>query len=295
MLSEIKKFINFRNPLFRFLLFLSVFSIISTLDIYLGTKNNGEKTNMLFNVFLCGGLGFTFYYISRYILKFQTVNPFNILISTILVYLLVHPSNAPLLFMFVFIGIFVGKYFFKKSNLPIFNPAAFGLFFALYLSKFLLALKLVPDSLLISWWGADMQQQLLSNIPVVNILVAVGLLLGCLYFAQAFRKFNYAVTFFLTYIFCFFVYNIFITHQPDETIRVVSQSFFNSVAFLALVMIPEPKTSPITPTHQVVVGMFAGLALFLYATVLVRFVAEPFTTTILSANLMTLIAKQRRT
>lgn len=295
MLSEIKKFINIRNPLFRFFLFLSIFSIISTLDIYLGTKNSAERTRMLLNIIMCAGFGSSFYYVSRYILNFRTVNPFNVFISTLLVYLLVHPSNSPLLFFLVFVGIFIGKYFLKKSNLPIVNPAAFGLFFCLYLSKLLVSLNLIPDSLLISWWGADMQQQLFTQLPLVNVMFAVALLLSFLYFTQAFRKFNYAVTFFLSYIFCFFIYNILVTHQPAETIHVVSQAFFNSVAFLALVMIPEPKTSPITPTHQIVVGMFGGLALFLYSAILVRYVAEPFTTTILTANIMTLIAKLRRT
>ncbi|KXK10440.1 MAG: hypothetical protein UZ22_OP11002000743 [Microgenomates bacterium OLB23] len=62
---------------------------------------------------------------------------------------------------------------------------------------------------------------------------------------------------------------------------------------MALVMIPEPKTSPALPEQHAVVGMLAGLALFLYSTILVRFVAEPFMTTILTANIMTWYIKQR--
>jgi hypothetical protein len=286
MLSEIKKFVNFKNPLFRFFLFLTAFTAISTWDIH--TKDT------LRNIALCGGLGFALYYIARYVLKIPTINPFNMAITTLLVYLLVHPTNEPLLFFLVFVGIFVGKYFFRFMNLPVFNPTAFGLFFALYLSKVLLAMHLVSDSLLISWWGADMQQQALANMPIANIIVAVVLLLGFVYFTQAFRKFNYAVTFFLTFIFCFFLYNLLVTKQPSETIQIVAQAFFNSVAFLALVMIPEPKTSPSMPTQHIVIGMLSGLALFLYSTIFVRFVAEPFITTILTANLMTFYVKQKK-
>ncbi len=294
MLSEIKKFINFKNPLFQFFLFLVVFSAISTWDLLAGAQKAQEKTTIFVNIALCGGLGFLSYYVSRYVLKVQTVNPFNIAISSMLAYLLIHPTNPPLMFILAFVGIFIGKYFFKYQNMPIFNPTAFGLFFALYLSKVLLALKLAPDSLLISWWGADMQQQFLSHLPILNIVVASILLLGCLYFTQSFKKFNYAATFFLTYIFCFFVYNIVVTQQPAETIQVVTMAFFNSVAFLALVMIPEPKTSPALPTQHIVIGLLSGGVLFAYSTILLRFVAEPFITTILTANLITLYVKQKR-
>ena len=294
MLSEIKKFANVKNPLFQFFLFLLAFMAISTWDLYVGAQKPQEKTALFVNLALCGGLGFLSYYIARYVLKIQIVNPFNIGISTMLVYLLIHPSNPPLMFILAFVGIFIGKYFFKFMNLPIFNPTAFGLFFALYASKAFYALKLAPDSLLISWWGADMQQQFLSHVPILNIAVASILLLGCLYFTQAFRKFNYAATFFLTYIFCFFTYNIIVTQQPAETIQIATQAFFNSVAFLALIMIPEPKTSPALPTQHVVIGLLSGAALFAYSTILIRFVAEPFITTILTANLMTLYVKQKR-
>jgi len=294
MLSEINKFINLKNPLFRFFLFLLLFAGISTLDAFSGSIKTQEKILLFQNLFLCGMLGFIFYYVSRYLLKIQTVNPINVCVSSILIYLLVHPTNAPLMFILVYIGMFLGKYFIKVSNLPIFNPAAIGLFIALYFSKILFAFHLAPDTLLVSWWGADFQQQFLSQVPFLNILCAATLLLGCVYFTKAFRKTSYAATFFLTYLLCNFIFNLVISHQPAQTISIVFQSFFNSIAFLALIMIPEPKTSPALPTQQIIVGLLAGAALFLYSSIFVRFVEEPFITTILTANLFTLYIKQKR-
>ena len=211
-----------------------------------------------------------------------------------LIYLLVHPTNPWGFFVLAFIGVFLGKYFFKINNQPIFNPTAFGLFFSLYLTKILFALKLAPDSLLISWWGADMRQQFLEQTPILNILVAAGLLLLFIYFAQAFKKLTYAMTFFLTYVLCYFGFNLLTHTQPIMTIQLISQSFFDSTAFLALVMISEPKTSPVMPTQHIVIGMLAGIVLFLCITVFTNSVAEPFITTVLVANVITLFVKQKK-
>ncbi len=283
-----------RNPLFQFCLFLIVFATISTIDLYTGITNNNEKIILLRNIASIAVLASMFYYISKSILKFTAANPLNITVTSLIIYLLVHPSNPFIMFPLVFLGVFLSKYFLKRLNLPIFNPAASGLFFALYASKILFSLHIISDSLLISWWGADMTQRFLEGTPIINVLVASGLLLGCLYFTRAFRKTYYALTFFLTYIFCFFVYNLAISHQPADTIRLVSVSLFNSTAFLALIMIPEPKTSPITPAQHIVIGLLSGLALFIYATFMLKIIAEPFITTILTANLLTAFVKQRR-
>lgn len=294
MLSEIRKFLNPRNPLFQFAVFLCGFAALSTFDLFAETTEVAEKIIFTKNIILVAGLYIVAYYAARYTFGFTITNPLNVLVSSLLIYLLVHPTNPWWFFVLVFIGVFAGKYFFSLRNQPIFNPTAFGLFFTLYLTKILFALKLAPDSLLISWWGADIRQQFLEKSGALHIVVAVCLLLTFMYFARAFKKLNYALIFFLTYIFCYFGYNLLISHDFLATLRLVSAALFDSTAFLALVMIAEPKTSPVMPRQHFVIGIISGIALFLYVVPLINVVAEPFISTVLTANLFTAVIKQKR-
>ncbi|KXK10441.1 MAG: hypothetical protein UZ22_OP11002000744 [Microgenomates bacterium OLB23] len=228
MLSEIQKFVNIRNPLFKFFIFLSFFTAISVIDLYIGSTKQSDRLVLLQNFALCAGLGFIFFLITRTLLKIPTVNPFNVWISSLLIYLLLHPTNSPAIFVLAFAGMFLGKYFFKYMNMPVFNPTAFGLLLALYVSKLLVTAGILADSALISWWGADMQQNMFTSLPLLNILTASALLFGFfILYAGVLKKTTYAAVFFFNVsFFVFFIYNLIVARQPLETIHLVAQAFF---------------------------------------------------------------------
>ena len=66
---------------------------------------------------------------------------------------------------------------------------------------------------------------------------------------------------------------------------------FNATAFCALVMLPEPKTSPIFINQQIIVGGIAGMTLFIFNTWLGWMPVDTLVNTILIANIFTFIGK----
>lgn len=298
--ADFAKFANPKNNLFRFSLFLLTFSAIATVDLFTGIPDgqtgNRELYKNIFNIVLVLFLYFSLYIFTRYRLNITFVNPFNLLVSSLLIYLLLHPTNLWWLFILAFIGVFAGKYFFTLKNQPIFNPAAFGIIFALYLSKLLNLLGLSDQTLLISWWGADIRQQFLAASPIaLQIVIIVLLLAGFVFFARSFKKLKYALFFFFTYGALFLGYNAFVA---QVSFTLMSELFAglltDATPFLALVMLAEPKTSPITLRNQLYVGIASGTILFVFITMIHDRIAEPFALTILAANSLTFILKQKR-
>jgi Na+-translocating ferredoxin:NAD+ oxidoreductase RnfD subunit len=294
MIQEIKKYLNLKNALTQFFLFLSVFTLISLWDLLFFTKQPQLRGQYILELVTCIAGSLIFYTITKKHLGVVQTNPLNFLVTCMIIFLLIHPSNPLIFYVMAIMAAWLGKYFFRYNNQPIFNPAALGLTITYVVTELLVKAHLLSTGLLVSWWGADMQQKFVENNFILHIALPVLLLFGFFYCAERFKKGLYSATFFLSYLFAIFAYNLYTQNSSTETVEFVSAAFFNSTAFLALVMLPEPKTSPSFPRQKVVIGFIAGIATFVYTFFLQNIITEPFLATVLTANLLTLLFKQRK-
>lgn len=81
--------------------------------------------------------------------------------------------------------------------------------------------------------------------------------------------------------------------SSSETIDFILASFFNSFAFLTLVMLPEPKTSPVFTKQQVVVAVLTGMYFYYAALRGVPIIGteNAMVETVIFTNLLTLFFK----
>lgn len=291
MFSDILKYVNWKNSLFRFSLFLSFFGIISFFDLVIPTKNVMERNDYILKMFVTFITSAGIYYLIRYGFGMIQSNPLNFYVSTWIVFLLIHPTNSIWYFIFAVVAISIGKFVVKKNKMPVLNPAAFALFLTYAVSMGAQYTVKGADTLLISWWGADMSQNITSKISVLNILVPLFFLFGFVYFANAFKKLPYAITFFVTYIVLLFGFAFSQSSTLSQALALAYTMLFNATAFCALVMLPEPKTSPVFMQQQIIVGIIAGITLFVFNTWFGWMPVDTLVNTILIANIVTLIVK----
>lgn len=289
MFTDILKYINWKNSLFRFCVFLAFFMTAAFLDLVLPTKNISEKNDYLLKMVVTFTTGIGIYYIVRYGFGIIQSNPLNSFVSTAIVFLLIHPTNSIWYFILAVVAIAMGKLLVRKNNMPVLNPAAFSLFLTYLVSMVANSLN-GADTLLISWWGADMFQNITSTIPVLNILIPLVFLFGFVYFAHAFKKLPYSGSFFVVYSLLLFAFTL-SQSSLSQAVDMVYTMLFNATAFCALVMLPEPKTSPIFFNQQIIVGGLAGMTLFILNTWFGWMPVDTLVNTILIANIFTLIGK----
>lgn len=290
MFTDLNKFFNLKNPLTRTFLFLSLFGLVATADLLIPTSNPAERMDYIIKFILTFVTSAAVFYIVHYGFGLLASNPINFLVSTWIVFLLIHPTNSLWIFPFAIISIALGKLIFRKNKQPIFNPAALAIVLTYLVSQIINLINPASDTLLISWWGADMFQNITSTIPILNILIPLFFFFIFLYCASLFKKIPYILSFFLSFLVSTFIYT-FLTVSLETAINFVSISIFNATAFCALVMIPEPKTSPNFPKQQMIVGILAGIALFISNTFFLAFPIDPLINAILVANLLTLLLK----
>lgn len=295
MIPDLRRFINFKNFLFQFFLYLSFFSFISLADLMLFEKNPSIESAYVFRFISSIVLGFFLFYLSRKKFGFIQANPFNFLVSTLIIFLLIHPSeHIYFLYMAIFFA-WLGKRI-NVSNQPVFNPAALGIFLTFVVTLFLKQAHLIPETLLISWWGADMQQKFAESNRLLQIGIPFILLGGFMYFTDKFKKGLFAATFFITFILLSGGYYYVSSGNIVEAVRQANISLFNSTAFLILVMLSEPKTSPVFPRQQSILGILGGILLFIFIFVdpISKYVFEPFIVVILLTNIATFFLKQQK-
>lgn len=290
MIQDLKKYLNLKTPLFQFFLFLSVFGALSTIDLLVSTVNPVERNQYLMNmlvVFITSG---AIYYLIRYGFGVGGANPINFLISTWIVYLLIHPTNNIWYFIVAIAAIGIGKYLFRRSNLPIFNPAALALALTYGVSVIVAWFNPLAHPLLVSWWGVDMTQNITNAVPVLNVVAPAFFLAVFMRYAGSFRRFRYGLIFFATFLTSMFVYTA-LTESLPSALLLTYSNLFNATAFCAFVMLVEPKTSPIFPRQHIGIGILSGLALFVFYTVLGQVIIDPLLTVVLFANIITLLTK----
>lgn len=290
MFKDLTKYINFKNPLFQFSLFLTFFGLVAMIDLLLPTTNPTERSEYIFKFFLTFVTSGVIYLMIRYGFGLTITNPSNFLISTWIVYLLIHPTNNVWFFPLAVIMIAVGKYLFLRMKQPIFNPAALAISLTYIVSAVINIINPEVDTLLVSWWGADMFQNITRDIAIINVAVPVLFLIMFFYYANSFKKANYILSFFITFLTSSFIYT-YLNTSLDQAMNFVSLALFNSTAFCAIVMIPEPKTSPSFPKQQIIAGILSGFALLVFNTILAMFPIDPLINTVIFANVVTLIMK----
>ncbi len=219
----------------------------------------------------------------RPIQGFQTINFY---ITSTICFLLIHPTQS---FVWLALSIIIAgllKYIIHPP-IRLINPAV-GALILTYLLSVLSERMFNTEKLFVSWWGTDLTQSSTSY-PLVNILIAGLLLLGCLYFVLSFRKTLLAGTFFMTTMMWVTYLELSQSFTATQSLLFIQESFFSSFAFLTCIMVCEPKTSPQLPKHQFLIGALGGtLAILLTRTSLTSLsLADPFTTTLLIMNLAT--------
>lgn len=170
-------------------------------------------------------IGFTI--IVDYIfLKIRKIKPFFLsasIVTGIIIAILNSPKNSWLEAIFIIFLAIASKHLIKIKNRHIFNPAAFGLFFGSLLFR-------TP----IAWWSVSSFFLLLLFLPgYVSIFRS--------------RKFNIILSFFAVYnLFTFFIIKRINIFDPV-------------IIFFALVMLPEPMTSPNRPMKQIFFGVTVAI------------------------------------
>lgn len=126
----------------------------------------------------------------------------------------------------------------------IFNPAAFGL---------LAASLLFTEQ--ISWWGA---------LPALPLGATVLMILAGAIVLDRSRKLPAALAFLITYYGIYLIVGIIDPHQATEAFR---SPISNALVFLAVFMLSDPPTTPITIPAQVIYGvLIAAIAATLELT-----------------------------
>ena len=198
----------------------------------------GYVTSLL-HMFLLWGSGFLVY---RTLLHFQKISPTRFehrSITVCILFLLFDPLNAWWVFLLVGTATEVLQRVVRSLAGPIFNPAALG---ALVVSL----LGFYP-----SWWGVNFAPRLPLLPGGVSSAVLLTLPVG-IYVASQYRKLWIVVPTLLATALSYAI-----VFQKSPLFLVVE----GTLLFFALVMVLEPKTSPVVKQDQLVFGSIVGLLL----------------------------------
>ena len=264
MIADLQAYFKLKNTLSQFLIFLTGFAVLGFSDVFFRSPAS-DQGHMIQIAIVCFILIFVSLYVLRLVLHRLDLNPLNIIVTGIILFLHIHPTNALIIYILAIFFAMCSK-FIRYRNQPIFNPAAAGLTMTFYISKLLTSAGIIKEPLLVSWWAADMYQNIFIHMPLFNYLLGSFILGLFIYFMTHFKKTHYSISFCMTVFCLIFFTNLRIEASSAKTIDFILASFFNSFAFLTLVMLPEPKTSPVFTKQQVIVAILTGIYFF-YASI----------------------------
>lgn len=183
--------------------------------------------------------------------------PSAAIVSGLIIALLTSPT-APFYVIIAsgILAIFGKQFIVRINNRHIFNPAAFGLFTAALLFN-------QP----ISWWGVSW-----GTIPLILTVVSVGYLV-------LFRMRRFRIT--LSFLVAYLILKILASGSVN-----VSPLFDGTVMFFALVMLPEPMTSPAESKKQVLYGVFVAILTFVIGNFAGSLTIDPLLSSLLLANII---------
>jgi len=133
----------------------------------------------------------------------------------------------------------LSKHFLKIKKKPIFNPAAFGLYFALLIF-----------SSGQSWWGG------FSLLPAWSMVL---LLIGGYFITEKVNKFPQVFAFLGTYFLIYLIFALTPYSNTVDALDALRNPFINSVLFLAFFMLTDPPTSPAKYKDQVWFGIIVAV------------------------------------
>ena len=294
MFVELKKFFNLKSTLVQYTLVLSIFLLVSAIE--LAINDSSVKTPLIINFFSIYISSLVLFLITTKVLKFKGANYFNYSITTIILYLLIHPTTAWWIFPIAIVMTVAAKYIFRYRQLPIFNPAAMGLFLTYCLSVLLHKMGFIHETLFVSWWGAELNRTSYAQSPALYILPAIFVVL-LLYFSHKYKKLLHGAVFLITYLLTATIFSLVTGKSINTIFQLITFTLLSSYAFLSFVMVTEPKTSPIIPKQQIILGIIGGMLLFIFANYLphIKTMLEiPEIIALLILNIFTLIFKRRR-
>jgi hypothetical protein len=207
------------------------------------------------------------YLISYYSNK--KISFFNGFITSLILFLLIDPREEKYVVFIIALGALVFRLIFRYRRKPILNPAVSGILIVVMFSLFFE--KLNP---FISWWGVSFAPRIFEKISIAALLtIIIGI-----YLARKTAK-RYVMTGIIFAFLLVVFLNIFFSKSYDLVFLFLDGTF----VFAVLVMLSEPKTSPIRKNQQIIYSLvFAvvwGILFYLnegYAIIYAIFAANIF-------------------
>jgi len=173
--------------------------------------------------------------------------------TSMIVVLLTGPQTPIYFPIFAVILAMASKVFIRPGR-HIFNPASFGLI----ISSFLLAIP-------VAWWGPGNIVALSGKLPPLFLILLLPLLISGLRMKRYYTILVTFVSFILSSLLLFTV-----TKTPISQELIVNLLTDPTLIFFALVMAPEPMTTPYSVKNQILFGLFVGM----FAVFSSRFIYE---------------------
>lgn len=215
-------------------IYLSILAILANLSW--GGLELSFWANQIFHFFLLLAPGYVLY---KVFTKFKIARktPFdNKLITTLILFLLFDPLIP--WFVFLLLGILseLIQRLVRLPSGPVFNPAAAAAIIVSFL-------QFLPG-----WWGTSFSPRvaMLSG----SISVAMFFILIALYVAHKYHKIPLIIFSFLAYAVSYIV-----LYMKSPLFLIIE----GTIAFFIIVMVVEPKTSPIKIKEQAVFGTLVGI------------------------------------
>lgn len=243
-MNPVKKIM--RNPLNQFVGVLYLISFINILNFF----SSSSIKNITIS-FLLIHLSFLVYYsIYKFILK-KSSNFSNVLISLLIIFLIIDPSNLLLIQIMNLLVFFLLKAFVRFKGKPVFNPVAIGVVMTSFVTYFLNSFDILEDYLFLSWWGADLSKEIV-NINLVTTITSVLVAYLLMKYAKKFNKIKYA----LAFLFGLLIAEVFYLNLDNMlTTSIVASLFIDLYIFMVFIMVIEPKTSPIDKKYNLVANI----------------------------------------
>lgn len=266
---EFPKYMQLKSKLTQFSILLFTYALFSTFLLFdieggINLQQNEIFFNALVNLVILNLLSLI-YFIIKKSLDDKFIVPQNLIISTNIIFLVIHPTSSFIDVAIIFAAILIINGFIRYKGFPVFNPAAIAIFCVFIISSILFNLGLVKGTIFVSWWGAN----LVKGIDPTSLFTSIlGLILTFffVYYAYAFRKWAYGVIFIISYIVLRFVFILFYANNIDVGLLSISNSLYALLIFFAFVMLSEPKTTPLRNVAQLFYGFIAAFIYFLLFT-----------------------------
>lgn len=220
--------------------------IIALLLIYLTAFAYYPSPTTLYLLAACVGFTTLFDLLCTYLRRNVFFVPYAAIITGLIIALLIDPSTNVFHIATVTAVAMAVKNFVRFSGRQIFNPAASGLLVGLLFGQYT------------AWWGVSFQtinQLTLQNFIFFCILLLPGFVSGVVL-----RRYYSTIAFILT--------TIFVTQalSPTPSLTSILGTLINpALLFFALVMLPEPMTSPVNYKRQILYGVFVAILPFLFS------------------------------